>query len=149
MCRPGRPSIGDQRGRKCRVGLERLRVAEAFQCPSTGWSLEDAGFRGHSSLPEPGRCHWGSLGPGVHGKPNFPFFPLCLTKPLTPETTGASQPVPPNSENKYLDDISVCYRIGGVGGKRKRREASSPLWQILALLRLKELEFSGHMPTHS
>lgn len=42
--------------------------------------------------------------------------------------------------------------------KGKRREASSPLWQILALSRLmkclkvnllKELEFSGHMPAHS
>lgn len=32
----GRPRIDDEKGRKCRVSLERLRVAEASQCQSTG-----------------------------------------------------------------------------------------------------------------
>lgn len=34
--RPGRPSVDDQKGGECRVGWERLGVAEVSQCHSTG-----------------------------------------------------------------------------------------------------------------
>lgn len=148
-------------GEKVQSGLQRLRVAEALQCQGAGESKGEASFRGHSSQNHHSlcnvRCHCVSLETGCDASPVFLNSLCSLT--ISPNTWGNMSPslhLPTRKTDSLMTSV-LLYNLGG-GERGKRRDTSSPLGQILALLKLmrhlkvnllKELEFSGHRPTRN